>query len=164
VYKVILLKFNEKIIIGDDVMILKRLNGIREEYDLSQKGVADILEVTQQTYSRWETEEKIIPIKHLNKFCNHFKVSIDYVTGLTNIRSYKNSKDKIVKSVVGKRLKEFRINNNLTQQQLADELNTSHSTISAYENGKTLLLLAFAYEIATKYKISIDYLYGRTDK
>ncbi|MDD4831524.1 MAG: helix-turn-helix transcriptional regulator [Bacilli bacterium] len=146
------------------MMILKRIIDIREEYDLSQKDVANILDVSQQTYSRYETEEKIIPIKHLNKFCNHFKVSLDYVIGFTNTRNYKDSKDKINKNIVGKRLKEFRTNKNLTQQELAKELNTSHSTISAYENGKTLLLLAFAYGIATKYKVSLDWLYGRTDK
>lgn len=146
------------------MMILKRIIDIREEYDLSQKDVANILDVSQQTYSRYETEEKIIPIKHLNKFCNHFKVSLDYVIGFTNTRNYKDSKDKINKNIVGKRLKEFRTSKNLTQQELAKELNTSHSTISAYENGKTLLLLAFAYGIATKYKVSLDWLYGRTDK
>lgn len=144
-------------------MIFKRLVSIRDEHDLSQKDVASILKVTQQTYSRYETEEKIMPIKHLNTFCNHFKVSIDYVLGLSNVRSYKNSKDNISKSKVGKRLKNFRSDNNLTQQKLAEELNTSHSTISAYENGKTLLLLAFAYGIATKYKVSVDWLYGRID-
>lgn len=142
-------------------MMFKRLKDIKEEYDLSQKDVAEILEVTQQNYSLWEIEEKIIPIKHLNKFCNHFKVSIDYVAGISNVRSYKEQNNNINKIIVGKRLKELRIKNNLTQMQLANSLNTSHSTISAYENGKTLLLLAFAYEIAKKCKISIDWLYGK---
>ncbi len=144
-------------------MIFKRLYDIREEYDLSQKDVADILKVTQQNYSLWETEDKIIPIRHLNNFCNYFKVSMDYIVGLTNIRSYKNQNDILNKKVVGKRIKEIRVKNNLTQEQLANILNTSHSTISAYENGKTLLLVAFAYEIAKKYKVSIDWLYGKID-
>src|SRR5574344_164708 len=121
-------------------MMFKRLKDIREEYDLSQKDVAEILEVTQQNYSLWEIEEKIIPIKHLNKSCNHFKVSIDYVAGISNVRSYKEQNNNINKIIVGKRLKELRIKNNLTQMQLAKSLNTSLCTISAYENGKTLLL------------------------
>ena len=36
----------------------------------------------------------------------------------------------------------------ISQQALADLLNTSHSTISAYESGKTLILTAFAYQIS----------------
>ena len=51
----------------------------------------------------------------------------------------------------------------ITQEELAKEINTSHSTISGYENGKNLILTAFAYDIARKYKISLDWLCGRTD-
>ena len=40
-------------------------------------------------------------------------------------------------------------------------LNTTHSTISAYESGKTKLLTIFAIEIVKKYNISLDWLCGR---
>lgn len=40
-------------------------------------------------------------------------------------------------------------------------LNTSHSTISAYENGKILILTSFAYSIAIKYNVSLDWLCGK---
>ena len=52
---------------------------------------------------------------------------------------------------------------NLSQNDLAKLLNTSHSTISAYENGKTLILTVFAYSIATKFEISLDWLCGRIE-
>ena len=48
--------------------------------------------------------------------------------------------DKIDRKVVGFKLKKVRKENNLTQEQLASLLNTSHSTISAYESGKTLII------------------------
>ena len=48
--------------------------------------------------------------------------------------------------------------------ELAKLLNTNHSTISAYESGKTTILTAFAYEICKKYNISMDYLIGRINK
>jgi transcriptional regulator with XRE-family HTH domain len=143
-------------------MILRRLKDIREEYDLSQNELANILGITQQNYSYWETEEKIIPIEHLNNFCNYFKVSMDYVMDLSNIRCYKDYNENINKVVVGNRLKEIRDAKNLTQEKLADLLNTSHSTLSSYENSKTMLLTAFAYQIATTYNISVDWLYGKT--
>ena len=60
-----------------------------------------------------------------------------------------------------KRLKELRNKNKITQTELADFLNTTQSTISAYENGKTTLLTAFALQIVDKYKISLDWLCGR---
>lgn len=48
--------------------------------------------------------------------------------------------------------------------ELAKLLNTTHSTISAYESGKTTILTVFAYEICKKYNISMDYLIGRINK
>ena len=89
---------------------------------------------------------------------------MDYITGLSKEKNYIIINKKLNKELIGKRLKEFRENNNLTQEELAKQINTSHSTISAYESGKTMLLTAFAYDICKKYNISLDYLCGRTDK
>ena len=88
---------------------------------------------------------------------------MDYVLGLSNTRHYDVINTDINKSLIGKRLREFRIENNITQTELAKLLNTTHSTISAYESGKTTILTAFAYEICKKYNISMDYLCGRTN-
>ena len=54
--------------------------------------------------------------------------------------------------------------NHVTQQDIAKVLNTSQSTISAYKNGKTLILTAFAIQLAKKYHFSIDWLVGRENK
>ena len=39
--------------------------------------------------------------------------------------------------------------------EIANLLNTTHSTISAYENGKTLILTSFLYQICKTYNISV---------
>lgn len=126
--------------------------------------MSEIMNVSKSNYARWETNESIIPLKHLNNLCNYFNVSMDYITGLSKEKNYIIINKKLNKELIGKRLKEFRENNNLTQEELAKQINTSHSTISAYESGKTMLLTAFAYDICKKYNISLDYLCGRTDK
>ena len=59
------------------------------------------------------------------------------------------------------RLLEVRNSNNITQRDLADFLNTTSSTICAYEKGKTMILTAFAYQIAKEYNVSMDWLCGR---
>ena len=144
-------------------MILVKIKDLREEYDLTQLKMSEIMNVSKSNYARWETNESIIPLKHLNNLCNYFNVSMDYITGLSKEKNYIIINKKLNKELIGKRLKEFRENNNLTQE-LAKQINTSHSTISAYESGKTMLLTAFAYDICKKYNISLDYLCGRTDK
>lgn len=145
-------------------MILVKIKDLREEYDLTQLKMSEIMNVSKSNYARWETNESIIPLKHLNNLCNYFNVSMDYITGLSKEKNYIIINKKLNKELIGKRLKEFRENNNLTQEELAKQINTSHSTISAYESCKTMLLTAFAYDICKKYNISLDYLCGRTDK
>ena len=63
----------------------------------------------------------------------------------------------------GKRLKEFRKENKLTQSKLATILNTAQPVITNYENGKHLIATPFLYTICKKYHISADYLLGKID-
>ena len=67
---------------------------------------------------------------------------------------------KIDKSIIGNNIKYLRNKNDLTQYDLAKILNTSQSTISAYENGKTLVLTAFIFSLAKEFNLSIDKLCG----
>ena len=142
-------------------MNFQKLIELREDSSLKQKDIANVLNITQQTYSLWENGTKIIPLKHLNSLCNYYDVSMDYVLGLSNVRQYDIVNRVIDKKNIGIKLKEFRKENGITQVKLAEFLNTTQSTISAYESGKTTLLTAFALQIVDKYKISLDWLCGR---
>lgn len=144
-------------------MFLVKIKDLRDERDLTQIKMASIMNISKSNYARWETNESIIPLVHLNNLCNYFDVSMDYMVGLSDERNYVITNKKLNKEIIGKRLREFRKRYNLTQEALSEALNTSHSTISAYENGKTMLLTAFAFDICKKYGVSLDYLCGRTD-
>lgn len=139
-----------------------RLKKLREIYGLTQLELAKILEISRGLYSQYEIADKIIPIHHLDKLANHFCVSVDNILGFSDNKI--DNAFTIDKKVVGVRLKEFRKENKLTQEKLANILNTSHSTISSYEKGNTLILTSFLYTICKKYGISSDYLLGRVDE
>lgn len=142
----------------------KRLFDLREYADLTQKDLAKNLGITQQTYSLWEKGTKIIPLKHLNNLCNYYETSMDYVLGFTDIKISSNiiKIKELNKKEIGARIKKVREDNNLTLRDLASKLNTTSSTISAYETGKTLILTAFAYQICSEYDVSLDWLCGKT--
>lgn len=142
-------------------MNFEKLAYIRDE--LSQKEVAEILGVSRAVYSKWEIGASIIPLKHLFHFCNYFHVSLDYALDLVKENKFVVSNMEPNKKTIGLRLKKFRLDNKITQQELATHLHTTQSTISAYEKGETLLLTAFAYQIAKSYHISMDYLCGRVE-
>ena len=144
-------------------MNLERLFFLREEKDLTQEEMGKILGVSRVAISQWETGKEIIPLDKLNAYSNYFNVSLDYILKISNVKEYKITNKTIDAKSIGKRLLYIRQKYNLTQESLADELNTTHSTISAYENGKVLILTVFAYEIAVKYRLSMDWLCGKID-
>ena len=141
--------------------ILKQL---RENYQLTQEEVAKILKISRGLYSQYEISDKIIPLKHLNTLCNYFNISFDYIFNFTKQTNYNNSKENLDAIEIGNRLKDFRKENKITQDKLAKELNTSHSVISAYEKGKTIILTSFLYALCKKYNISADYLLGKINE
>lgn len=144
--------------------VYKRLADIRGDMDLTQKKMAEQLNVAEGTYSKWEREIEIMPLERANQICNLTGYSMDYLTGLSHDRTKTIKKHILSKKEVGQRLKEFRIEQGLTQQELAEFLNTGQSTISAYELGTTLILSAFIYQIAKKYQVSIDWICARNDQ
>lgn len=142
-------------------MNLERLFLLREENELRQQDIAEILNVNRVNISNWEKGKEIIPLKKLNIYANYFKVSLDYLVKLTNNKDSVSNHKIINKKLIGQRLKEVRKNNKLTQKELADILNTTQSTISDYEKGNNLILTSFAYQVCLRYNVSMDWLCGR---
>lgn len=60
------------------------LRGLREDKDLTQQNMADMLKIGRTMYRRYETGETEIPIRHVKTLCLFFGVSADYLLGLPN--------------------------------------------------------------------------------
>lgn len=144
-----------------DEFLLDKLKDIREENDIKQKDIAKKLNVSQPNYARWETKAKIIPLEKLNELCNYFAINMDYVVGLSNEKIKMQDNNILDKKIIGENIKKIRLDNDITQKELATMLHTTQSVISAYEAGKTLILTAFAIEICLKYHESLDKLCDR---
>lgn len=65
-------------------MLLKRLRNLREDHDMTQKDVAEMLHMSQTGYGKYETGENEIPLAPLIFLANFYKVSVDYLLGLTD--------------------------------------------------------------------------------
>ena len=65
-------------------MYQNRLRDLREDRDLKQKNLADLLQVHQTTYSDYELGRLNIPIAALHALADFYGVSIDYLLGRTN--------------------------------------------------------------------------------
>ncbi len=62
---------------------VKNIRDLREDADLTQTQVAEILGTSQTMYARYERGASELPIRHLISLCRLYHVSADYVLGLS---------------------------------------------------------------------------------
>lgn len=64
--------------------IYQRIKDLREDADLTQNDIAPVLQTTREQYSRWERGAQEIPLHHAITLARFYRVSMDYICGLTN--------------------------------------------------------------------------------
>ena len=60
----------------------QRLRDLREDADMSQLEVANLLNISQQHYSMYESGKRELPMHHFITLAKYYNVSIDYLVGL----------------------------------------------------------------------------------
>ena len=63
-------------------ILYKRIRELREDHDLTQKQVAELIKTTQQVYSEYEKGKREIPLYKMVILAKHYNVSMDYLTDL----------------------------------------------------------------------------------
>ncbi len=140
---------------------IENLKNVRLENNKSQAEVAEALGVSRGTYSMWECNMEVIPIKRLICFCEYFGVALDYIFGFKC--KQKEIKTKFELEKQGERLKQFRKEWHLTQRELENLFDFNNGVICKYENNTNIISTIVLYTICSKYGVSADYLLGRTD-
>ncbi len=64
-------------------MIYKRIRDLREDHDLTQTEIADIIHMHKTTYVRYESGEREIPLNIAILLAKYYGVSLDYLAGLS---------------------------------------------------------------------------------
>lgn len=64
-----------------------RIRDLREDNDLKQQALADLLKIHQTTYSDYELGRVNVPIPALHTLADFYNVSIDYLLGRTNTKT-----------------------------------------------------------------------------
>ena len=57
---------------------------LREDHDLKQSDIAKVLSVSQQYYSKYETGQNELPVRHLITLAKFYSISADYLLGITD--------------------------------------------------------------------------------
>lgn len=63
---------------------LELLRNLREDHDLTQKQVGEILHISQRSYAHYESGTREIPLDILIRLADYYGVSLDYIVGRTD--------------------------------------------------------------------------------
>ncbi|MGE4484361.1 MAG: helix-turn-helix domain-containing protein [Oscillospiraceae bacterium] len=66
---------------------LRRLRDLREDSDLTQRDIADILKTSPQYYQKYENGVRPVPMDRIIKLAEYYNTSVDYILGLTDIKT-----------------------------------------------------------------------------
>lgn len=69
---------------GSYVYYYQRLRDLREDKDMTQKQIAEILQIHQVQYHKYESGKRELPLHMAVELAKYYNVSLDYIAGLTN--------------------------------------------------------------------------------
>lgn len=110
---------------GDTMGFQEQLKKARLQLGYTQQQVADLMEITKSTYCGYETGKRqpdVAKIKQLAKILN---TSVDILIGT----------DACDKITIGARIKAARLNKGLSQDDVAQAINSTKQAVYKYENG-----------------------------
>lgn len=141
----------------------QRIRNIREDMDLKQYEFANIIGVLPKTYNLYENGLRSIPIDVFNSILKELHLSLDYVLGLSEQKTYQNLR-KMNYLVIYKNFHKIRKESGMSQTQLAALLNCNQQTLSEYERGKIKIPWQILRQFCVIMGVSSDTITGRTKK
>ena len=67
-----------------EMYLYQRLRDMREDRELTQSQVAEILGTVREQYNKYERGKQEIPFHHVITLAKFYNVSIDYLAGMTD--------------------------------------------------------------------------------
>ena len=141
-----------------------RLELLKEERDLKSKEIAKLLNVSESTYSEWEHNKIPIPTKRLIELADFYKINIDYILKLTNIRLNIDKKNSLNLKEISHRLLYIRKELNYLLRELGNKLNCSFSALASYERREKLVVSDIFINLSYISNHSIDWILRRKNR
>lgn len=78
-------------------MYFKRLGDLRQDNDMTQQQVANILQCQREVYRRYEKGIREIPVSYAILLAEHYGVTLDYLLGVSDEKTNGNTGKKTKK-------------------------------------------------------------------
>lgn len=169
-----------------DIAIGKNMADMRSKFGLTQKDVAQVVGVNVSTYKHYELGDRCTPLAVIRDLTKFYKISTDYFFEnmpelstkeeleisrrafevsqnksqmIGDIRNFAEDMVKLEEKVQARarlRVKQYRLDNKKSQQDVADYLGIDISTYNKYEKGSRKLNNEVVRKIAEYYNIKVS--------
>ena len=135
----------------------EKITNLRKEKNMTQEELSNLLNVSRQTVSKWESEKIYPDVNNLILISNLFSCSIDYLI-------IENKNEKCINELdeehltFGERIIKLRKINHITQEQLADHLGVSRQALFKWESNKSYPEIDKLIGLSKVFDCSVDYL------
>ncbi len=131
------------------------------DFDCKKSEIPKLLNIDYNVYIKI-TEFGIIPKPVvLIRIADYFNISIEYLLGRSN-NSYFIKAENVTTFL--ERYQALKVENNLTDYAIAQKLHITTSYTTNWKNKKYMPSIINLIELSETFKVSIDYLLGRTDE
>lgn len=139
----------------------KQIKTFRKSAGFTQDELAKRLNTTKQTISRYEKGDRKANQDMLFELCDIFGVSIDDF--------FPSQKDSIMNKeeiaiIIGENIKQYRLQNGWTQQELGSKIGISKNAIGNYEKGFRSPKKDTMFDLANVFNVTIDDLFPPIQK
>lgn len=134
-------------------MLGEKIAEQRKKLGLSQEELAEKLNISQKSISKYELGDRKPMYKVLVRMAEYFGVTTDYLLRSTDTQDFG-----ICDS--GNTIKELRTEAGMTQEELGMLLNVQNAAVSKYESGKVPLTGDTLLKLSKIFNVSTDYLLG----
>ena len=139
----------------------KRLNDYIAEQDCKKSELPALIGINKDVFIRAANLGILPSTRSIQKIADYFDASFDYLIGLTD-------KDIFIKSAppvsFGQRLDELKHEKKVTFGKIETALGFSRSLFNSWEKNNYIPSLEIVYLLSDYFKVSVDYLLGRTDE
>ena len=169
-----------------DIAIGKNMADMRSKFSLTQKEIAQVVGVNVSTYKHYELGDRCTPLAVIRDLANFYKISTDYFFEnmpelstkeeleisrrafdvsqnksqmIGDIKNFAEGMAKLEEKVQARarlRVKQYRLDNKKSQQEVADYLGIDISTYNKYEKGSRKLNNEVVKKIAEYYNIKVS--------
>jgi len=136
-----------------------RLKELRKAKGNTQKTMADLFDMTESSYRRYEINRSTPHHETFLKLADYFEVSLDYLAG----RSDNHNNVQFTRTKFAERLESLRTKKAVTQKAIANHLGIPERAYQLYEYDKREPSQDDLIKLASYFNVSLDYLLGCSD-